>query len=346
LVMRRALALVLAPVAVAGVLIAGVLLLSESDDHLQATACIGVTGSLTVQAVPVGAVAGYTGEQLANAATIVRAGQALGVDARGQAIGVMTAMGESSLVAVDRGDAVGPDSRGLFQQRANGAWGSYADRMDPATSATSFFRALLEVPGWQTLPPTLAAHRTQRNADPYHYARWWDRALEVVAALTGGAAVGLAPGTGSLPCTGTSPTVSVVGGWTTPADGRLSSGFGRRGNPTGEGAQDHSGIDLAAPCDTPVLAAGSGVVVRSGAASGYGNLVVVDHGGGVVTRYAHMEAEDLTAVVGQPVAAGQQIARVGSSGDSTGCHLHFEVLLDGVATDPLPFLAERGVDPR
>ena len=344
--MRRALALLLAPVAVAGGLIAGVLLLSESDDHLQATACDGVTGSLTVQAVPVGAVAGYTGEQLANAATIVRAGQALGVDARGQAIGVMTAMGESSLVAVDHGDAVGPDSRGLFQQRANGAWGSYADRMDPATSATSFFRALLEVPGWQTLPPTIAAHRTQHNADPYHYARWWDRALEVVAALAGGTVAGLAPGTGSLPCTGASPLGPVVGGWTIPAAGRLSSGFGLRGNPTGEGDQHHAGLDFAAACDTPIVAAGAGVVVRSGAASGYGNLVVVDHGGGVVTRYAHMETEDLTVVVGQPVAAGQQVARVGSTGDSTGCHLHFEVLLDGVASDPLPFLAERGIDPR
>jgi murein DD-endopeptidase MepM/ murein hydrolase activator NlpD len=66
----------------------------------------------------------------------------------------------------------------------------------------------------------------------------------------------------------------------------------------------------------------------------------------MVTRYAHMEAEDLTAVVGQPVAAGQQIARVGSTGDSTGCHLLFEVLLAGVPSDPLPFLAERGIDPR
>jgi hypothetical protein len=344
--MRRALALLLAPVVVAGGLIAGVLLLSEPDDQLQAIACTGVTGSLTVQAVPVGAVAGYTGEQLANAATIVRAGQALGVDARGQAIGVMTAMGESSLVAVDHGDAVGPDSRGLFQQRANGAWGSYADRMDPATSATSFFRALLEVPGWQTLPPTIAAHRTQHNADPYHYARWWDRALEVVAALAGGTVAGLAPGTGSLPCTGASPLGPVVGGWTIPADGRLSSGFGRRGNPTGEGEQLHAGLDLAAACATPIVAAGAGVVVRSGAAAGYGNLVAVDHGSGMVTRYAHMAAEDLTVVVGQSVAAGQQIARVGSTGDSTGCHLHFEVLLDGVPSDPLPFLAERGVDPR
>jgi hypothetical protein len=344
--MRRALALLLAPVAVAGGLVTGVLFMSDTDAGVQAAACVGAPGSLTVSGVPVGTVAGYTGEQLANAAAIVRTGQALGVDARGQAIGVMTAMGESSLIAVDHGDAVGPDSRGLFQQRANGAWGSYADRMDPVTSATSFFRALLEVPGWETLPPTIAAHRTQHNADPYHYARWWDPALEVLTVLAGGTVGGLAPGTGSLPCTGTTPSGSAVDGWTIPAHGRLSSGFGRRGNPTGEGDQHHAGLDFAAACDTPIVAAGPGIVVRSGAASGYGNLVVVDHGGGLVTRYAHMEAEDLTVVVGQPVAAGQQIARVGSTGDSTGCHLHFEVLVDGAATDPLPFLAERGVDPR
>jgi hypothetical protein len=134
---------------------------------------------------PEGPVAGYGGEQLTNAAAIVNAGEALGLDTCAQVIGVMTAMGESSLRVLDRGDAVGPDSRGLFQQRANGAWGSYADRMDPTTSATNFFRALQEVPDWRSLAPTIAAHRTQRNADPYHYERYWDAAVEVVSALAG-----------------------------------------------------------------------------------------------------------------------------------------------------------------
>ncbi|WP_156036114.1 hypothetical protein [Blastococcus sp. URHD0036] len=138
-----------------------------------------------VAAVPEGPVAGYGAEQLAHAAAIVNAGQALGLDTCAQTIGVMTAMGESSLRVLDRGDAVGPDSRGLFQQRANGAWGTYADRMDPTTSATNFFRALRQVPDWQALPPTIAAHRTQRNADPYHYERYWDAAVEVMTALAG-----------------------------------------------------------------------------------------------------------------------------------------------------------------
>ncbi|MGY1832889.1 hypothetical protein ACI8AA_20955 [Geodermatophilus sp. SYSU D01180] len=136
-------------------------------------------------AVPDGPVAGYGGEQLANAAAIVNAAAVQGLDTCAQVIGVMTAMGESSLLVLDRGDAAGPDSRGLFQQRDNGAWGSYEDRMDPTTSATNFFLALQEVPDWQSLPPTIAAHRTQRNADPYHYERWWDDAVEVVSALAG-----------------------------------------------------------------------------------------------------------------------------------------------------------------
>lgn len=75
----------------------------------------------------------------------MNAAAALGLDARAQAVGVMTAMGESSLLVLEYGDVAGPDSRGLFQQRANGAWGSYADRMDPTISATNLFRALLRV---------------------------------------------------------------------------------------------------------------------------------------------------------------------------------------------------------
>jgi hypothetical protein len=341
-VRRIAVAAVLAPVLVAGGLLTATLV-TEADR--QAGACTPGGTPVSVSGVPDGPVAGWSGTQLVNAAMIMEAGEDLGVSARGQVIGVMTAMGESSLTVVDHGDAVGPDSRGLFQQRANGAWGSYEDRMDPTTSATNFYRALLQVDGWETLPPTLAAHRTQRNADPYHYARWWDDALEVAAALSGATVTGLAPGTGSVPCTSTGPLLRAVSGdWTPPTNGPLTSGFGQRDGPTGGGVRLHAGLDLAPGCDAPIVAAAAGVVVRAGVASGYGNLVVVDHGNGIVTRYAHMEDDDLLVVVGQPVVAGQQVARVGTKGDSTGCHLHFEVLVDGVPTDPSAFLAERGLD--
>ena len=149
-----------------------------------AAACLpGV--SVDLARLPATSVAGFDGVQLRNAALIVNAGQSLGLSTRGQTVGVMVAMGESGLFVLDRGDGVGPDSRGLFQQRDNGAWGSYADRMDPTISATNFFKGLLKVPGWESMAPSQAAHLVQANADPDHYAKFAQSASEVVAALAG-----------------------------------------------------------------------------------------------------------------------------------------------------------------
>jgi hypothetical protein len=143
----------------------------------------------------------YRGEQIANAAQVLLAARDLGVGERGQVIAVMTAIGESTLLNVDHGDAAGPDSRGLFQQRANGAWGSYADRMNPYTAATNFLTALQRVPGWESMPPTLAAHATQHNADPYHYEPFWDDAVRIVATLGGDPHLAAElPTRGDLPC--------------------------------------------------------------------------------------------------------------------------------------------------
>jgi hypothetical protein len=126
-----------------------------------------------------------TGEQYANAEAIVAAGRGMGLSLRDQAIGVMTAMGESSLRVLDYGDKAGPDSRGLFQQRDNGAWGTLADRMDPTRSAQSFFRALAGVAGRDGMTPTAVAHKVQRNADPNHYAKYWDDAVAITARIAG-----------------------------------------------------------------------------------------------------------------------------------------------------------------
>ena len=130
------------------------------------------------------AVGPYKGEQVKNAALVIKAGQTQGLDAKTITIAVMTAMGESTLVNVGYGDQAGPDSRGLFQQRANGAWGSLADRMNPTTAATNFYRALVAVPGYLTLEPTIAAHRAQINQDPYHYTPYWADAVVMVSTLT------------------------------------------------------------------------------------------------------------------------------------------------------------------
>ena len=158
----------------------------------------GQTSGVTVDpaTVPDMTVDGYGHDQLVNAAYIIQAGKDQGLSVRDQTIGVMTAMGESSLRVIDYGDAAGPDSRGLFQQRDNGAWGSYSDRMDPYISATNFFKAMVVVEGRDILEPTIVAHRTQRNADPYHYARYWGSAVAVVEALSGNS-TGLSTGTSS-----------------------------------------------------------------------------------------------------------------------------------------------------
>lgn len=115
-----------------------------------------------------------------------------------------------------------------------------------------------------------------------------------------------------------------------PLHGVLVSPFGMRD------AEQHEGIDLAAPEGTTVLAAQSGKVLFAGFQRGYGNLVLVGHDGGLVTIYAH-NAENLVAA-GDPVARGQRIARVGRSGNATGPHLHFEVRVGTRPHDPLHFL--------
>ncbi|MCU1516411.1 MAG: amidase, partial [Pseudarthrobacter sp.] len=140
-------------------------------------------GSVDVTDFP--EVPGYSTEQLSNAAAIINAGKTLNLPVRGQMISVMVALGESGLRVLDHGDGPGPDSRGLFQQRDNGAWGSYADRMDPAISAGNFITALQTVAGWEQLEPTIAANRVQRNADPYHYRKYQDPAARIVEALSG-----------------------------------------------------------------------------------------------------------------------------------------------------------------
>lgn len=405
--------------------------------------------------VPSGPIAGYQHEQLVNAAHIMAAAHKLGLNARDQQIGVMTAMGESGLRVIDYGDEVGPDSRGLFQQRDNGAWGSYADRMDPFTSATNFFRVLSKVTQRESMPPTRVAHAVQRNADENHYARWWSQAGQVVHAL-GGASLDSSPATpggynlgavnpqtalvantvghqfnvatvnsvgskglsisfvlndaessrrvaehlisnsrslkvtnviwqqqiwtdqradeGWLPIPEsqrghrplhvtatvlpTSPDASsspsgdcrpegVAGdvspsGWAAPANGPVTSRFGPRPSPGGIGSTWHRGIDFGPGCGQPIWAANAGHVVRAGPSRGYGNLIEIAHGNGVSTRYAHMFDNGMLVRNGDRVHAGQQIAKVGNSGNSTGCHLHFEVLVDRERVNPDKFFMSVG----
>jgi len=122
-----------------------------------------------------------------------------------------------------------------------------------------------------------------------------------------------------------------------PVEGTLEGGFGGRRNPFGgSGYEFHSGQDIEAPYGAPVVAGASGKVSFVGWQNGYGQLVIVDHGGGLSTRYGHLSHIDVE--INQTVSRGQLLGKVGSTGRSTGPHLHYEVRINDQAVDPLPYL--------
>lgn len=118
----------------------------------------------------------------------------------------------------------------------------------------------------------------------------------------------------------------------------ISSGYGARTSPIRGTAEVHRGIDIPAPRNTPVMAASAGTVIFAGWNNSYGNMVIIDHGGGISTVYAHNTS--LVVSAGQSVKRGQVVSKVGSTGDSTGNHLHFEVRKNGAHTSPMPYLSK------
>jgi murein DD-endopeptidase MepM/ murein hydrolase activator NlpD len=121
-----------------------------------------------------------------------------------------------------------------------------------------------------------------------------------------------------------------------PIDAAIGSGFGMRMHPILHRTRMHTGVDMSAPGGTPIHAAGSGLVVYSGWKRGYGNCITIDHGNGLATLYAH--CSQLLVSVGETVSRGQVIAKVGTTGLSTGNHLHFEVRINGEPVDPTPYI--------
>jgi murein DD-endopeptidase MepM/ murein hydrolase activator NlpD len=131
--------------------------------------------------------------------------------------------------------------------------------------------------------------------------------------------------------------------WVDPLHGQITDVYGPRpSRPLGTGPF-HYGDDIAAACSSWIVAASAGTIEATGPNGSYGNWVMIDHGHGVQTVYGHIENGGTLVHVGEAVVAGQPIALVGSTGASTGCHLHFEVRIDGQRIDPQPFLAARGV---
>lgn len=320
-------------------LLVGVIILDSAGNK---QACNPAASIIDPESVPEGPVSGYGHEQLVNAAIIAKVAADRSLPARAQLLGIMTAMGESSLINVDYGDDIdgvtNPDgtstcSLGLFQQQWCLGWGTREQVMDPVYASGAFFDRLVQVQGWEDLEPTIAINRVQGNSDPYHYATFQAAAGEVLAAI-GGAK----PGAG---CVGD-------GQWTSSFDESahvtLTDIFGMRDASLTGYAYLHSGIDLAAAEGTPLLAAASGTVdsVSTVDDSAEGLNVKITHEDGTQTQYLHL----YTVLVspGDKVSGGQLIGEVGNTGRSYGAHLHLSIVVDGEFIDPLPFLQARGVD--
>ncbi|PJJ73416.1 murein DD-endopeptidase MepM/ murein hydrolase activator NlpD [Diaminobutyricimonas aerilata] len=141
----------------------------------------------------------------------------------------------------------------------------------------------------------------------------------------------------------TSPGAISASGWTWPTTGRITSQYGTRVHPISGKVSTHWGTDIAGGCGVPIYAAHAGTVGLIAWGGGYGNYIRLDHGGGISTQYAHIVHGGMRVSIGQAVSPGQLIAITGTTGNSTGCHLHYEVRINGATTDPIPFMRSQGV---
>ncbi|MDF2916127.1 MAG: family metallopeptidase [Microbacterium sp.] len=154
---------------------------------------------------------------------------------------------------------------------------------------------------------------------------------------------GAAQGTPQPAPTGPGTVFPVTGEWTTPVGGpySITSRYGYRPDVI---PHDHFGVDLAQGCGQPILAASAGEVTFAGSTTGgWGERVKIKHSESVTTAYAHMTFGSITVKEGDRVAPGQVIGAEGATGVGTGCHLHFEVYLDGKRINPEPFMAQQGI---
>ncbi|MEV0949080.1 M23 family metallopeptidase [Promicromonospora sp. NPDC050249] len=306
--------------------------------------------------------------QLGHAATIITTGsRTAGVGRDGILIALMAALTESHLRMLANpgaypdstnyphdGTGQDHDSLGLFQMRPAAGWGTVAQLMDPGYQAAAFYggptgpnrgspRGLLDIPDWQQLPKGAAAQAVEVSAFPDRYAQYEPVARAILDKLTGSARQG-------VPVQASGPAVSSRVVFPLPADTwTRTSGFGMRDLGDTGHYKLHAGVDYAAPAGTPVLALADGVVASVETSPTGGNMIVLDHtiasAAGtqrVGSAYLHLSDGSTTVADGDSVTAGTQIAQVGSTGRSTGPHLHLEIRPGGpssAAINPEPWLA-------
>jgi hypothetical protein len=291
--------------------------------------------------------------QLGNAQKIIGfASKINGITEDAIIISLMAAMTESALmnyansnVPASLGfphDAVGSDhdSVGFWQMRQH--WGTIAELMDIEYQTKAFFggpegpnggspRGLFDIPGWDTMPKGEAAQAVEVSAFPDRYAANEPLARALLKRL----------GDGLTFCDGGTGIAGEAGHPLGDPKYLVVSGYGPR--VPGAGSSNHKGIDFGAGCDTPIYAIADGKVVSAGLSGGWGNAVVIDHGGGLETRSAHMPYGGNWAQAGSMVKKGDQIGTVGTTGNSSGCHLHFETMMNGEYVDPGVVLKDMGV---
>lgn len=294
--------------------------------------------------------------QLSNAAAIAGAAKAMGLPAAAQVLGIQCAIGESGLKVLPYGDAAGPDSRGLFQQRDNGAWGTLADRMDPTISSTNFFKALVRVSGWETMEPSWAINRVQGNSDRNHYTVYRPSAQKVFEAVTGTAGAA-----GSCAGPGGQSVGEPKGAWAFPlasAAAVLTSPFGPRRTPAGTADINggfHYGVDISAPGSPAVVAPADLRITRAQPVAqdiwGAGeNVAGTTLDGQYSFAFFHMIAGSLKVKTGDTVAAGTPLGLMGATGNVSGAHVHIECYMPAKdnptpvagAVDPVPVFKKAG----
>lgn len=316
-------------VAGAMALFLGVVLAVAMGGSSSAAGCGGGAGSINIQAIPATAsIDGYSGQQLVNAAHIMNAATAMQLDARGQQIGVMVAMDESTLNNDHFGDnAENPDgtiadSLGLFQQQSS--WGSTADRLDPERTATIFFKHLVAHTGWESEDPAQAAAEIQVNgwvtlpdgtriSPADQYRRYQQTAVDLTNQLqqkySASSATSCTAGQAAYPLN-------------TPY--MMTDNFGPRSAPTEGATSWHKGDDLVGHCGDPIYAVLPGKVVQSDRLT-----LGIQSPDGFTILYLHSHLADRNVKIGDQVTRGQQISKVGDEAPATGCHLHLGVNITG-----------------
>lgn len=294
---------------------------------------------------------GLSSVQLGNARIVHNVSVQMGLPQRAAVIAIATALQESDLHNLGHlGAANDHDSLGLFQQRPSQGWGSPEQIMNPVYASAKFYQNLISIAGWEHLPLTIAAQTVQRSAFPNAYAKHESHAAAVVAGVA-------SKGSWAIP--GDLEQCVSNAGWTHPLPGyKVNSAVRTAERPS------HDGVDIAAPKGTPIRAAASGVVIKvrcnaslnggdyscdvdgSPAVAGCGHYLQI-RTGSYIHRYCHLLRKPMV-LVGQAVQAGQFIGFVGSSGNSSGPHLHWELHRGSeasprTAVDPVTVMRQFGV---